>query len=313
MRNMISWSKKGPPFALNLDENFKPFNAVDIFSNILELKFQKFYFKGGEPHIKLSIPEYPNAHALYITQRYNDPKDIFEVVLAADAARRSGFKEIHLFLPYFPAARQDRVCDIGEPLTVKIFADMINNCGFESVTILSPHSEVTPALLNNCFVLDECFFVEKALADFFSNKENKEINLVCPDAGAGKRVSKVVSHLSKRFPENTINLIRCEKERDVKNGELKGFYVQAQNLNSLNTIIIDDINCMGGTFVGLSQELRSKNCGKLSLFTSHADCYDGIQNVLAYFDHYYTTNSKRDWEKYFYTFNDRFTCLKINL
>ena len=33
-----------------------------------------------------------------------------------------------LIIPYFPYARQDRVCDGGESFTLKIFANIINRC-----------------------------------------------------------------------------------------------------------------------------------------------------------------------------------------
>jgi ribose-phosphate pyrophosphokinase len=235
---------------------------------------------------------------------------LFDIILANDAARRMGFRNISLILPYFPAARQDRVCNVGEPLTIKVFTDMINSCGFESVTILCPHSEVTPALINNVYVLDELKYVEQALESYHHN----EINIVCPDAGAGKRVGKVVQYLAngpKKYKK--INLIRCEKVRDVKDGSLKDFFVQADDLGGWPTLIVDDINSMGGTFIGLGKKLRDKNCGKLMLFTTHADCVQGIQNIIENFDHYYTTNSKKDWDQYKYTLEGRFTCLKIKI
>ena len=60
-------------------------------------------------------------------------------------------------------------------------------------------------------------------------------------------------------------------------------------------IICDDILSMGGTFIGLGKILREKNCGKLILFTSHADCELGIMNMLEFFDSVYTTNSRQNF------------------
>ena len=70
---------------------------------------------------------------------------------------------------------------------------------------------------------------------------------------------------------------------------------------------------MGGTFIGLGKKLKEKNCGKLMLFTAHSDCVDGVQKVIEFFDHVYTTDSKQTWDAYKYTFDGRFTCLKIEL
>lgn len=305
MRQHIHWiSNPESPYILNLDEHFKPWNHG------IELEYKKFTFKGGEPHFQItSRVTYPFNTKLVITQRYNSVSDIFDIVLANDAARRMGFKDIDLILPYFPAARQDRVCNVGEPLTIRLFTDMINGCGFNAVTILSPHSEVTPALLNNVYVKDEIKYVQQAVEDSI---KGSQYNIVCPDAGAGKRVSKVVQALSNNV-QVKYNLIRCEKVRDVKDGSLKDFFVQADDLGGWPTLIVDDINSMGGTFIGLGKKLREKNCGKLMLFTSHADCVQGVQNIIENFDHYYTTNSKQDWDEYKYTFDGRFTCFKIEL
>ena len=299
MRQHIKWTENMPtvifPYSLNLDSDFRP------VAKSVTLNYKKFNFLGGEPHFQItSDTSYANESELIITQRYNSVSDMFDIILANDAARRVGFKNIKLILPYFPAARQDRVCNEGEPLTIKVFTDMINGCNFDEVIILSPHSEVTPALLNNVTVLDELEFVGNIITDII-NKDNKDINktpyinIVCPDAGAGKRVGKIASYLSNRFTSITFNLIRCEKIRDVKDGSLKDFFVQADNLNGYTTIITDDILAMGGTFIGLGDKLKEKNAGKLILFTSHADCKAGLVKMCGYFNSVYTTNSKSEY------------------
>jgi len=302
------------PYTLNLDDKFAP------IKNGVSINFKRFDFKGGEPHFQITHKCLHSQNAtLIITQRYNEVSDLFDIVLSVDASRRMGFKNIELVLPYFPAARQDRVCNDGEPLTIKVFTDMINGCGFDKVTILCPHSEVTPALINNVVVLDELKYADSIVSDIINNdntniNNNPFVNIVCPDAGAGKRVGKIITNLANKFTFITFNLIRCEKVRDVKDGSLKDFFVQADDLGGYTTIIFDDINSMGGTFIGLGKKLREKNCGKLMLFTAHSDCYDGIKNVSEHFDKVYTTNSKQDWTaNYYYPFDDRVVCLNIEL
>jgi len=281
-------------YFVSLDGDYCPIAKTE---NLLRIPLKENTFPGGEVHLRLDINEdqvADNAH-LIIAARYNTAADILKIVLAADAARRLGFSKTTLILPYFPAARQDRVCNVGEPLTVKIFADMINGCGFHAVHILSPHSEVTPALLNNVVVHDECGLVERALCRWITQTNLTTINIVCPDAGAGKRVGKVASYLAKRFPQNGVNLIRCEKVRDVRDGSLKEFFVQADDLGGYPTLIIDDIVAYGGTFLGLADKLRERNCGELGIFISHADCEEGLMNLRQKFNYVVTTDSKRDY------------------
>lgn len=277
-------------YLIALDDDFSPFEDTSPF---FTLRYKSFTFLGGEPHFQILPPdgEIQAAAPLIITQRYRKIDDIFKIVLAVDAARRLGFKNISLILPYFPAARQDRVCNPGEPLTVKVFTDMINGLGLDAVHILSPHSEVTPALLNNVVVHDELIFAKKIVEE---DRTNTVFNIVCPDAGAGKRVGKIATYLAKQFPTHEFRLIRCEKERDVRDGSLKEFIVQADDLERRHTIIFDDIVAMGGTFLGLAEKLREKGAGRLSIFTSHADCLQGLEKLAGVFDAVYTTDSKVD-------------------
>lgn len=293
-------------YVLSLDPKFKPLkNGDDLFY----IKHEYFNFKGGEPSIRILAGDIV-PDKLIITHRYNDASDMIKIVLAVDAAKRMGFKDISLILPYFPAARQDRVCNSGEALTVKVFAGMINTCRFCNVVILSPHSEVTPALLDNVVVLDELAYIKDIISD---NSNESEFNIVCPDAGAGKRVGKVTEFLSKEFPNKKFNLIRCEKVRNVENGQLEGFYVQSEDLGGFPSIIVDDIVCIGGTFKGLAEKLRERNCGKLMLFTSHADCIEGVENMSRSFDRFYTTNSKNDWNELVDELVVNFKCFKVEL
>lgn len=275
------------PYILNLDENFKPFTKG------VELTFKKFNFLGGEPHFQILTKVFEASAKLVITQRYNTIGDLIDIILANDAARRMGFNNIELILPYFPACRQDRVCNDGEPLTIKVFTDLINGCNFSSVSIFTPHSEVAPALLNNVHIIDELPYITEIVR---SNLKGHFFNVVCPDAGAGKRVGKIVQHLANTFGYVQFNLIRCEKVRDVKDGSLKEFFVQADDLGGHPTIIVDDIVAMGGTFIGLGEVLKSKNAGNLMLYTAHADCIAGLDKMARYFHKVFTSNSKKNWD-----------------
>lgn len=295
---------------LDLDPAFHPYANVN---NTFFLAHKHVVFPGGEDHITVDWTEnILGDPPLIITQRVNTAQDFFKILLAADAAQRSRkFGTISLFIPYFPGARQDRVCNPGEPLTVKVYADLINACRFDEVIICSPHSEVTPALINNVTVIDlDVTFAAGIAEEIFARSSASTLNVVCPDAGAGKRVMKLARLLQEDFPEKTINLIRCEKVRDVKDGSLKEFFVAADDLGGHPCIIFDDIVAYGGTFLGLADALDKKNAGELNIFTCHTDCEAGAANLTARFGHVYMTNSKIT-----IPYNDKrnLTILDINL
>ena len=193
-------------------------------------------------------------------------------------------KVIDLFIPYFPAARQDRVMIKGESLSVKVYADIINTLQLNKVFVFDAHSEVTPALVNNCEVIPNHTFIQQVL-----NVIGENVKLISPDGGALKKIYKVSEFLG------GVDVVECSKSRDVKTGKLSGFKVYEDDLNGMDCLIVDDICDGGGTFVGLAEELKKKNAGKLYLAVSHGIFNKGFE-VLDCFDAIFTTNSVKDFE-----------------
>lgn len=264
---------------LNLDKGFKPYD------NQKEIEFEDFTFSGGEPHIKIKS-NLKTVKEVNISHRVKSFNDMGLLFLSVNALRNIGVKTINLFLPYFPAARQDRLMITGEALSVKVYADLINSQNFDSVTIFDPHSEVTPALLNNCIVIENYKFIEKV-----TKQLPKDLLLISPDGGALKKIYKVAEYLK------DYEVVECSKSRDVKTGKLSGFKVYSDDLKGKDCLIIDDICDGGGTFLGLANELKEKNAGKLYLAVSHGIFSKGFDKINKYFDKTFTTDSFKTIEK----------------
>lgn len=257
---------------LHLDSGFTPFGK--------SIDFESFTFSGGEPHIKIKETV---KGAVTITQRITSFNDLGMILLATDALRRMNVKEINLFIPYVPAARQDRVMVSGEPLSIKVYAEIINSQNYQKVTVFDPHSEVTPALLNNVEVIDNHKYVKQCLETI-----KDEIVLISPDGGALKKIYKLSAYLG------GIEVIECSKKRDVKTGKLSGFTVYANDLNQKTAIVVDDICDGGGTFLGLGKALQEKNAGDLHLIVSHGIFNKGFEELESMYKTIFTTNSFRN-------------------
>lgn len=263
---------------LNLDTHFNPFPGKR------EIQFQSFTFSGGEPHIKIN-PDFDVSEPVTITHRINSFNDFGLLLLAIDALKRMDLKLINVFIPYFPAARQDRVMISGEPLSVKVYADILNSLKLNKVTVFDAHSEVTPALLDNCEVIPNHAFIAEVL-----EKIGKEVKLISPDGGALKKIYKVSEYLG------GVEVVECSKSRDVKTGKLSGFKVYNDDLKGMDCLIVDDICDGGGTFVGLAEELKKKNAGKLYLAVSHGIFNKGFDVFQKDFEKIFTTNSFREFD-----------------
>lgn len=255
---------------LNLDPSFKPFGP--------SIAFETFTFNGGEPHIKiktnLDISEMVN-----ITTRIKSFNDLGLLLLANDALRRMGIKTINLFLPYFPGARQDRVMIPGEPLTVKVYAEIINKAGFNRVTIVDPHSEVCSALLNQVSPFSNHKLVEKCVEGL------ENYLLVAPDGGALKKMHQLSTYLG------GVPIIACNKERNVRTGALSGFTVYADDLKGQTCVIVDDICDGGGTFLGIAEALKDKNAGNIFLIVTHGIFSKGFEALQKHFSTIYCSDA----------------------
>jgi ribose-phosphate pyrophosphokinase len=271
---------------LNLDKNFKPLDGEEI-------PFESFTFSGGEPHIKINS-NFDTSKNITITHRINSFNDLGLLCLAVDALQRMEAKLETLIIPYFPAARQDRVMIKGEPLSVKVYASIINNLNFKRVFVFDAHSEVTPAVLNNCEVIANHKFIKKVIENI-----GKDVILISPDGGALKKIYKLSEFLG------GVNVVECSKIRDVKTGKLTGFKVYASDLQGKDCLIVDDICDGGGTFIGLAEELKKKNVGKLFLAVSHGIFSKGFEDLKC-FERIYTTDSFREIE------NERVEQIKLN-
>lgn len=261
---------------LNLDQNFKPIHGDEI-------QFKSFIFSGGEPHIKIDS-NIDKSKSITVTHRLNSFNDLGLLCLAVDALKRMDVKLESLIIPYFPAARQDRVMVKGEPLSVKVYADIINTFNFNKVIVFDAHSEVTSAVLNNCEVIPNHLFIQKVI-----EKIGSDLLLISPDGGALKKIYKVSEFL------NGIEVVECSKSRDVKTGKLTGFKVYAEDLKGQDCLIVDDICDGGGTFIGLAQELKNKNAGKLYLAVSHGIFNKGFEDLKC-FERIFTTDSFKNMD-----------------
>ncbi|HIP33686.1 MAG TPA: ribose-phosphate pyrophosphokinase [Crocinitomix sp.] len=258
---------------LNLDNSFNPYPDKKVIA------FESFTFSGGEPHIKI-LDDLTTTKEVFITHRIKSFNDIGLLLVAVNALRNMEVEKINLFMPYFPAARQDRLMVKGEALSVKVYAELINNLYLNSITIFDPHSEVTSALLNNCNVIENHQFIENVIKTL-----DKNTLLISPDGGALKKIYKVASYLQ------NYEVIECSKSRNVKTGKLSGFKVYTDDLQGKDCLIVDDICDGGGTFLGLAKELKAKNAGKLYLAVSHGIFSKGLEELSKEFEIIFTTNS----------------------
>jgi ribose-phosphate pyrophosphokinase len=248
---------------------------ITISVGCMKQSVRQFTFPGGEVGVQIMPHAYADEQEVVsITAHLKNSDDILALLQVNDAVGRqyTSAKKI-LNLAYVPYARQDRVCNEGESLSIKVFASLINSCNFYKVNILDPHSDVAPALINNCVITESYKLLKKNLSDYY---------IVAPDAGAYKKAHK----WAERFQAKGV--ITANKVRDVRTGNILGIKVE-QDVTGLNLLVVDDIADGSRTFIELAKVLNSP--AKLELFVSHGIFSKGIKQLTEAYDHIYTTNS----------------------
>ncbi|MEN4921644.1 ribose-phosphate diphosphokinase [Achromobacter spanius] len=234
-----------------------------------------FTFPGGECQVTIPAGLRRQADAaseFRIHALLKSADDVMRLLMLTDALRRlNPAAPVHLDMPYVPYARQDRVCNPGEALGAAVFCKLINDQQYATVTIVEPHSDVTPALLQRVRVVDAAAFLQKALAaPMFA----RGVTLMAPDAGARKRVQALARKLG-------VSDVRyAEKVRDPQTGRITETRVP-DDIPAQPVLVVDDICDGGRTFLELAAALRDKTTQPLCLYVTHGIFSKGLAELNA--------------------------------
>ena len=274
-----------------------------IYPDQSDIKFTTMVFPDGQPHIKIDVESAGKLslqQPLQIVSRIAGTNDLMMVLFVKNTLDYMLFEHIELNICYLMAARMDRVMLDGEPFSLKVIAQILNQANFKKIKIFDPHSEVSTALIDRSYTTTNHLYVKDCINNYFAKNQPEEYCLVSPDAGALKKIHKLAQQL------NIEDVVECMKERDLKTGQLTNFKVFSETLQNKTCFIIDDICDGGGTFIGTAAALKNLGAKKIVLIVSHGIFSRGhkLQDV----DEIYTTDSY----KQFVDVTDNFTVFAVS-
>ena len=254
-------------------------------------------FPDGTLLLKESIQPYidNNCREARIVWHFENNEEMIAIMFLARHLQSNGVVFVHLVMPYIPNARQDRVKTNEDVFTLKYFTEFINSLGFNSVTVLDPHSSVSEALIDNLIVESPERFIQRAINEIQNRaiisdmpinlNSERSLMLFFPDEGAMKRYSGMLK----------MNYAFGIKKRDWRTGVIQGLDVSGQTdkIKDSAVLIIDDICSKGGTFYHSAKKLKELGAKNIYLYVSHCEnsvLYgDMIKSGLI--EKVYTTNS----------------------
>ena len=232
-------------------------------SKILEIPLSAAdvgYFSDGE--IKVQIEDNVRGHDTFIIQSTCTPqnKNLMELMLLADALKRSSASRITAVVPYYGYARQDRrIRSARVPISAKVVADMFSSVGIDRVLTIDLHSESIQGFFD--MPADNVYASKLMVDDIKDNNERKDIVLVSPDVGGVVRTRAI----AKLLDDSDLAII--DKRRAAAN--------QSEVMNIIGDIegkvciVPDDIIDTAGTLCNAANALKEKGAKAVKAYITH--------------------------------------------
>jgi ribose-phosphate pyrophosphokinase len=217
-------------------------------------------FSDGE--IQVEINENVRGHDTFIIQSTCSPADkhLMELMLLADALKRSSASKITAVVPYFGYARQDRrVRSARVPISAKVVSDMFSSVGIDRVLTLDLHSETIQGFFD--MPADNVYATKLMVEDVSKNYSQDNLVIVSPDVGGVVRSRALAKYLG------GLELAIIDKRRDEANeSEVMNII---GDVEGKNCIVPDDIVDTAGTLCNAAKALKDAGASKVIAYITH--------------------------------------------
>ena len=144
-------------------------------------------FSCGEQYVRYE--ESVRGKDVFIIQTGSEvsDSDILELCLMCQAAKLGFANSVHLVIPHFPYARQDRVSKPREAISAKLICDLFVTSGADHIITLTLHTDQIQGFSD---VPMDALRSDKLFAEYFRKKNLKDLVVVSPDAG-GTKAAKI--------------------------------------------------------------------------------------------------------------------------
>ena len=256
---------------------------IELSRNIAKLlktnlgKIDIEQFSDGE--ILCEINEPIRENVVHIIQPTVPPTNdnLMELLIMADAFRRSAAKKIIAVVPYYGYSRQDRRPQYTRtPITSRLVADMLQIAGINQMIVVDLHSEQQQGFFS--IPTTNVSATPSIVSDIYRKNQRDMYNLVVvsPDVGGVARARMVAKKL------NDADLAIIDKRRPKAN--------QAQVMNIIgdvegkNCVIVDDMIDTAGTLCKAATALKDHGAKSVSAYATHAvfsgNAYANIENSV---------------------------------
>lgn len=229
-----------------------------IHTGLLDARVERF----NDGEIFVEVYENVRGEDMFIIQPTSNPANdnLMELLIMADALRRSSAGRITAVLPYFGYARQDRRTKARTPITAKLVANMIVEAGIERVLTMDLHAAQIQGFFD--IPVDNLYASPVFALDIKTHFKDRmdELMIVSPDVGGvararelAKRINSPLSIVDKRRGESG------EVEEMTVIGDVEGKIC----------LIIDDMVDTAGTLCKAAEVLLENGAKEVHAYITH--------------------------------------------
>jgi len=266
--------------------NANPLLSGEIISslNIAQGKAVVGRFSDGESQVE--ILENVRGCDVFIIQPTCGPspaETLMELLVMADALKRSSSARITAVVPYFGYSRQDRRSRLTRvPITAKLAAKMVEASGIDRILTVDLHADQIQGFFD---IPIDNIYAQPVLLDDIMSQNYQDIVVVSPDVGGVVRARAAAKKL------NDADLAIIDKRRPAPN------MVKIMNVigdvEGKTCVLIDDMVDTAGTLCQAANILKERGAKKVVAYATHAvlsgNAINNIEN--SELDELVTTNT----------------------
>ncbi len=242
--------------------NAHPQLARDIVSHLQMPLGQAVVSRFSDGEVMIELMENVRGKDVFIVQPTCAPTNdnIMELLVMADALRRSSAVRVTAVVPYFGYSRQDRRPRSARvPISAKVVANMITSVGVDRVLTVDLHADQIQGFFD--LPVDNIYATPMVLSDIRAQNLGDRM-VVSPDVGGVVRARA----LAKRLDDSELAII--DKRRPAPN--------QAQVMHVIgdvedqHCIVVDDMVDTAGTLCLAAKALKERGAASVRAYCTHA-------------------------------------------
>jgi ribose-phosphate pyrophosphokinase len=186
-----------------------------------------------------------------------EPRNLMEMLLMIDAAKRASARHITAVMPYYGWARQDRKDKPRVPIAAKLVAKMLEAAGATRIITMDLHADQIQGFFEKPV---DHLFASTIFLPYLKSLNLDDLTIASPDMGGSKRAYAYSKALES-------DVVICYKQRAkanvISHMELIG------DVTGKNVVLVDDMVDTAGTLTKAADLMMERGASSVRAICTH--------------------------------------------